>query len=473
MTKVDGSLKVDSSLIEHNDNKININIVEPTSEKKVAVSELDSKLRDFIYAERWLNGGSRTYSAIANYSELQIKYQPQSDVVSFSVPYVNIPKEYIKIHLANPDMQLLAKYVGDSTASFFIHPQFYQDVSVPYMDQVCQFPQSGEVEVSPTSSSRTTLVIDNDLHPHCIKLHCPIQISRFNRKLDGRDIKKSVGTSLELERAIKEENFPACFGFLPETIGVSIGGAYSDSWGFILREMTPRPKISDEPRTLVPMFSLYSSDLQKDCPTTPLLVQLIEKSGMKPQEFILEKIMLRIVESWCFMARDLGILAQAHGQNLLLELDDNGIPTRVIFRDLSTYMDRDLRTSKGLSNKNFPLPGEYPSSSSSSSDNDDSLSDISMTEEELPVDIDRKNGYYSLLYDSFVGHHLFDYIAKVANEHYDIEIESLQEACKDKFRKCFPEHETFFPNTVHYYSKDCVDGIRQDLEDTFIKPTWR
>lgn len=429
----------------------------PSLERSGASPITDSQLpqcwQRFIEAERYLNGGSRTYSQIANYSELQKKYQPQSEVGSFSIPCVDIPASQLNVSLANPDKELLAYYINELRIQFLVHPQFYKDKQVPYMDLVSQHPQENTIEVAPTASSRTALVLGKpDLPPHCVKLHCPLQISRFNRKLDGRDIAKSVATSRELDRAIKEEAFPQCFGFLPESIGVSIGEE-PEGWGYLVREMVAHP-LADSPRQLLPLFSLYSTDLRQTSENPsqnkPLLVELIEKSKLAPQEFILDKLLLPIVESWCFLARDLGILAQAHGQNLLLELDDEGLPTRIIFRDLATYMDRGMRLKKGLSIKDFPTKGD---------------SESFKAEEAI--------GYYSLTYDSFVGHHLFDYIAKVAQSEYAINPKELQKACQEKFKECFPNAADFFPSTVYYYSKGCTDGYRQDLEDTKQLPDWR
>lgn len=415
-----------------------------------AFSQLSLPWQRFIEAERYLNGGSRTYSAIANYSELQRKYQPQSEVCSFSVPSVEMPEKRVNLSLASPNPELLAFYVTKAAIRFLVHPQFYRDKTVPYMEEVSQYPQNETIEVMPTASSRTALVVSEELPPHCVKLHCPIQISRFNRKLDGRDVAKSVATSRELERAMREEAFPKCFGFLPESIGVSIGEEPA-SWGYLVREMVARPAAAS-PRALIPLFSLYSDDLRAapGGKKKPLLVDLIPKSGLAPREFILNKVLLPIVESWCFLARDLGILAQAHGQNLMLELDDEGQPTRVVFRDLSTYMDRQMRSSKGLSNADFPTKNDSES-----------------------FDPEYRNGYYSLTYDSFVGHHLFDYIAKVASSEYGIDPRELQTACKEKFHACFPDAEKYFTPTVQYYSKGCTDGFRQDLEDTGELPHWR
>lgn len=445
------------SFIQESNQTITPTILRPSLSEKGRFSSLSKPISDFIYAERWLNGGSRTYSKISSYTEMQLKYQPQSEVESFSVPVIAMPNHRVTITLAHPDQQLLAKYVGETTSSFFVHPQFYRDNRVNHMDEIVSYSHIDHAEVAPTASSRTVLVFDENLPTHCIKMHCPAQISRFNRKLDGRDILKSINTSLELDRAVDHPNFPKIFGFLPESIGVSINSENrEDSWGYLVREMEPHPVVENSnQRTLLPLFSMYSSDLRKeDEEAPPLMVSLIQQSGLAPIDFIVNHMMCPIIESWCFLARDLGLLTQAHGQNLLLEVGQDGIPTRVIFRDLSTYMDREARLKKGLSNDGFPKRAADPEDC------------VALTNE-------AQKGYYSLTYDSFVGHHLFDFLAKTAKEYYGIEKEVLQLSCRAKFWECFPDADQYFPRTVLYYSEDCTDGFRQDLTDTGKMPDWR
>lgn len=423
-----------------------------------SLNGLSIPVQRLIYAERWLNGGSRTYSKVSSYTEIEAEFQPQNQIASFSLPVAKLSKNNVTIHLANPPTQLLVKYIHENTVLFPVHPQFHDARDVPFMEDMRNHhdPESS-VHVTPTASTRSVIVLEDELPLHCLKLHCPARISRFNRKLDARDIAKSVSTSRELDRAFQEEStFPPLFGYLPESIGVFIGEK-EKGWGYLVREMTPRPVAPDaKERTLLPMFSLYSLDTRETDSSKPLLlVELITKSKLEPMQFILDKVMLPIIESWCFLAKDLGILAQAHGQNIMLEVGKNNVPTRVVFRDLSSYMDRGARERKGLSNAGFPLPGQT----------DDPEHSIIPPEKQI--------GLYSLVYDSFLGHHLFDYLAKAMFENYGIQKEILQEACRKKFHECFPTAEQHFPEQVYYYSENCTDGFTQELANTGQQPDWR
>lgn len=407
---------------------------------------------DWITAERYLNEGSRTYSPKATYSELNLKFRPQSRTHSFELPTAILPRDVVHIHTANPAIQLVSHYLHASGIRFPIHPQFYGDDRIPSMNKILEYPLNVPIQCIPTASSRSVFVCDRQLPAHCLKLHCPIQISRFNRSLLSRDIFKSIASSREWDSAIKEEaTFPSSLAFLPESIGVVIGqGAHA--WGYLIREMTPRPVVPYS-TTLLPLFSLYSQDLRaphKEYQHKPLITQLIRNSRLNPREFVIDKVMRPIIEGWCFLARERGILAQAHGQNLLLEIDHDDQPRRIVFRDLSTYMDRQVRIKKGLSNQQFL----------SRSDDPDAI----------------KNGiasYYSLTYDSFVGHHLFAYIATVANQEYGIGKSDLQQSCRAIFHAHFPDANQFFPPHVYYYSKRCHDGITQETENTHQRPEWR
>jgi hypothetical protein len=91
----------------------------------------------------------------------------------------------------------------------------------------------------------------------------------------------------------------------------------------------------------------------------------------------------------------------------------------------------------------------------------------------LPDAIESQKGYYSLTYDSFVGHHLFEYLAKAVHEKYGVNIQEIQEACKIKFAECFPNALERMPEHVYYYSDKCTDGFTQEIVNTKIKPLWR
>ena len=110
---------------------------------------------------------------------------------------------------------------------------------------------------------------------------------------------------------------------------MTFGGAHQ-SWGFIVRQAIPAPVPSSS--LLIPAFALYGHDAL--CPQDPpILIQLIEKSGISPERFIAREILLPVIQTWAGVARERGILLESHAQNTLIEVDENLKPRRIVHRD--------------------------------------------------------------------------------------------------------------------------------------------
>src|SRR5205807_8867855 len=128
-------------------------------------------------------------------------------------------------------------------------------------------------------------------------------------------------------------------------------------WGFLVREETPRP--AQGQRFLVPYFALYGGDLQHP-EDRPLLVQLIERLGAEPQSFVIDEIMIPVLECWAKVVRERGILLESHAQNLLLEIDQDFRPRRVVHRDFDVWVDAESRKQAGLEALGAQLGSDTP-----------------------------------------------------------------------------------------------------------------
>src|SRR5205814_4674900 len=137
-------------------------------------------------------------------------------------------------------------------------------------------------------------------------------------------------------------------------------------------------------RWLIPGFSLYAGDLNAP-EDPPLLVQMIEHLGVEPTSFVVDQIMIPVVECWATVARERGILLESHAQNVLLEIDEEFWPRRVVHRDFDTWVDADVRLRAGLE---VPFVGNRIGSDTA-----------------FP-----KQQHYSLVYDQFLGREFFDYL---------------------------------------------------------------
>jgi len=393
-----------------------------------------------IYLERRSGEGTQTYSKLSLYTTLPNKFHAKSKTRSLPIHVLSLPKENVQIFLANPAKELLEKYVHDQVVLFCIHPATLMRPDDTYVSDILKMKFEVPLKGVPTSSSQTLFILDPKNPSHAIKCHSPFQVSRFNRNLSPLMIQHSIAVSDLLDQL----NIP----HLPESIGISLPNREGkDGFGFIIREMTPRP-FHPEKRLLIPCFALYGRDINH-LNEPPLLVKLINNSHENPKDFVLNYVMFPIIEAFVLAFKSQGILLEAHGQNTLLEVDEHLRPTRIIHRDFDNLADGDRRRALGLSCEGFKItPNDPP------------------------------GGFHSLFYDSLIGHHHFDYLAKVLKEYFQVPEKLLQEACRAKFQELFPDYAQYFPPKVYYYA-DLPSGetpreaIKYPLVNTGQTPTWR
>ena len=415
---------------------------------------------DLLYLERFVNVGTRTYSKMSNYTELPRKYRPETEESSsFEIPLIRLPRQCVECTVANPSAALQKYFMheNEKTVSFAVHPVVFEvseNDQPPWLNLVkkaqARF-KTPVVCVAPFASSRSLLALDPEgdtkrhLPPFVIKCHCPVRISRYIRDLGPQTIRHSVLMSHELERS----GIP----ILPETLGISLPAVRGGKcgWGFIVREMTPRPAILGCRTQLIPCFSLYGRDVH-DIEGDPLLVKLIRHQSKKhAADYILDYIMLPIIRNFCSTFLRSGILLEAHGQNILLEIDASTCePLRVVHRDFDLVLDSRIRTGRGLQMESF-VEAELESGYSEHSE----------------------SGWLSMIYDSSIGHHHFDYLADLARDYFGVKKTFLQEQCQKAFAEAFPNSLDYFPNDVHYYADTAIERDNYPVVSTGKKPVWR
>lgn len=391
-------------------------------------------LDTYLYLERYVNEGSRTYSTFSHLSEVHPKYQPKSNTKSFEVFVLEIPKEKVNIYLDNPNSDLLKYYINNNTVLFPIHPEVFADNNTAFIEELKKYPIK-KLKVSPTASTRTVITIDNDVPCHFLKLHYPRRISRFIRSLGGNIIRKCVAISSDLTAISLPE-----LKYLPESIGLVYGSGTSE-WGFLVREFDSRPK-NKQKFLRMPLFALYSQDLNHPN-DLPLLIQVIKWLNIDPKYFIINFIMHPIIKIFCAVLNQRGIVLEMHGQNTLLEFDKNFSFSNIIYRDFDTYVDIHTRQRLNID-----------------------------TNESLRRKRRIKN-IFSVKYDAYIGHHLFDYIAKLAQKYYNIPPEELQAICKKLFYQYLPDSHFYFNEKTYYFSNELFANKSVKIIETNDPPRWR
>ncbi|MDP5291119.1 IucA/IucC family protein [Oceanimonas sp. CHS3-5] len=398
-----------------------------------------------VYADRYRNEGTRSYSRHAAYTEARQAYRPDADHGGFELPVFALPRAQVSVYAANPAPALLAQYLNDEQALFCLHPQVLE--ALPYDPYVRHILASGirqtGIEVIPSSSSRTLYVRDGVI-PHAIKVHFPFRVSRYERKMRDEVIEQAINVSLELEQGIAR--FDHQFAFLREVLGVvhhslNEETGRGENWGYLVREMSPFPQVP-EPRSLLPGFALYGRDFFNP-KARPLLFELIGERD--PRQYVLDHIMLPIVRHWVQAFRQFGYLLEPHGQNLLLELNDKQQVSRLVHRDLSVGIDMRRRRDLGLGSGH--------------------LNDYNRME---------SSEFHSITYDKFMGSHFFDRIvAECQAEYAGLNRDDFCGPCREEFARLFPDHARYLPPTVWYFSERRDQYNKPLYQNTGQSPEWR
>ncbi|ACB96133.1 IucA/IucC family C-terminal-domain containing protein [Beijerinckia indica] len=399
------------------------------------------KDQSLLYMERYVGKGTKTYSPFATRTEAAPCYRPESGQPSFDLFTVDTPRDRVSIFKADPSPNLVNHYIRPGGVLFAIHPETWTTAGVDYLDEIHALPRAEPVRVAPTASTRTVLTLEpsEKVPPHYIKLHYPVLISRFNRRL----MRKNIENSVAVTRDVAKLHFDK-FAYLPDVLGFTFGSD-ENSWGFLVRETTPRPII--EGRFLIPSFALYGEDY-KNPDDLPLLVQMIERLDVEPVSFAVNEIFVPIIECWCLVARR-GLLFESHAQNTLLEIDQDFRPRRIVHRDFDVWIDMETRRRADLE---MPFLGK-----GLSADKGHSIEQ-----------------YYSLIYDRFIGHGFFDYLLDLLKRFYSVDEESVRSQVRKAFHQSFPEADRFFPtDTMFYFSKEPPPGREFMLEDMQRVPEWR
>ena len=403
------------------------------------------KIPSLAYLDRYRNEGTRTYSIHADYTEARQPYRPDSRHDQFSLPTFEMPCDQMRVFTANPPAELARTYLGADTALFCIHPQVLeQQPDDPYIRKTISIGTRREdIPVAPSSSTRT-LYVKDARSPHALKVHFPFRVSRYTRRMRREVVEQAVAVSMELEKGVA--HLDDRFAFFREVIGVVHKNLHPDSprgenWGYLVRDMQPHPT-TEADRRLIPGFSLYGRDyFEPDDP--PLLFELIGSRDLK--ETVLEQIMIPIIRHWVSCFQHFGYLLEPHGQNVLLEVNRNLEIVRIVHRDLSIGIDMRLRRERGL-------PDEH-------------LNSYNRMESGV---------FHSIAYDKFMGGHFFDRIVALCREKFpDLHKEDFCQPCREEFARIFPEHRSYLPKTIQYFSETRDRFGKPLFQDTGKAPEWR
>jgi len=361
----------------------------------------------WLYAERYLLGGTRTYSPFALINEMDPVWQPDSDVCSLKLPCFWIDtSKHAKFICKSPRMSPSIKEFYSPEHSKFLLPIHPATIPLLPSDVLCQIKElipGPKLDVSPTSSTRTLYVHGangSDKCPqHFLKLHFPGRISRFFRSMTHEDVIHQLWASEQIQKA-KIPHLP------------DLGGGYALSnqdlsIGFLIRSTLPENALNGLFFT-VPGYSLFGID--KNSPADPpLLEQLHRHFGETSKDFLLNRIIIPTVVLWVKTVSTVGIIPELHGQNVLFSFSRCGSVSSISFRDSDLFVDSRIRKQLGI--KAFPTKFVVP------------YYNCNVTSEQV----------LSLCYDGFLIHHFLAKIAACAKDWFGIPASVFRDAAISAF----------------------------------------
>jgi len=295
------------------------------------------------YVERWVNDGSP--SGFSELHRSSAHTDPYGSNPWFHLDLCEGPADWFRDYGRIPfDMTGTA-----GPAWILLHPDTTPILS--HLSPQVSFRTLETLRVVPTASSRTVQILDSEVSAY-VKLHYPGVLGRIRRELPYLKGVSGVEISRELASAIDNSILSEHFAILPE-VGVRALQRTSASGpvdiGMLWRAGAPYGKRSGKIVHLWPLFALYSTD--RLSPLDPIILdQLIAESSQSPVDYILEKILFPVLESYFQLVLRLGFNVGFNAQNLMVGLTSDFDICSVVLRDLARIeKDLSLRSSLRLS----------------------------------------------------------------------------------------------------------------------------
>lgn len=277
-----------------------------------------------------------------------------------------------------------------------------------------------------------------------LKVNLERKLGENVRKLKRNQVEHSHKICIDFENS----KFPEYLGYLPETIG-AIYVYNGNETGMIVREFQVR-LFSYEKNYLLPFFSLFSLDkLNKS--HDPLLVQILEKfSTGKEFDFFRDKILKPFIDSFAYFTLKRGMNTDMHAQNTLLEIDKDGMPKRIVYRDFQDlFIDLERREHLSLSTNFLRNAMEMPSKS------------YIVEGVKVKDNKEHKQISYSFNYDYKIGR-ILDYFSIVLSKFSSCSEKEIIETAKIIFQRNF-DGTDIFPKKA-YHLKQGQDNFENEFD---------
>lgn len=285
--------------------------------------------------------------------EFDERYLPQN-CGAFALPCFWVLRKHLYVYgrqaAAANELKLFDGSDSQERVLFPIHPlalDYYRDFLVKVRAQNAAADGIRTWAV-PTSSTRTLLVWPDGAPEQAVFAKTTLPCSTFG---DRRLYLRKVACSIGLAKLVCDSAglLPPDLGYFDEPVGF-VPRRLQDA-GVVIRSIPEQIKNND--LVVAPLFSLWGGAPGR----VPLLLTILERSGLDLERFLEEVFCAQFATLWLKMSLQQGLILEAHGQDLLLGLSPQLMPTgRFYYRDFEgLQVDWELRRVRGL-----PHPSSMP-----------------------------------------------------------------------------------------------------------------
>lgn len=226
---------------------------------------------------------------------------------------------------------------------FFIHPDNIEKLQ-PLIEEYGGL-KTGEYAGFPSSSPRSYVMwpIADPSKISGEKLSLLREVGETRRVNPEDKLARSAAVNHAMSLIPTRDKTRAGFEYIPEPLQVMGPGLY---YGNIHREMPPE-LITGEAK-IVAGFGIFS---KRPGQTPPLAVEMIERSGADPIEFVRDELIRPVIRTFVYLSFRQGLIGELHQQNGLHKLSNAYMPEDFFYvRDLDSFKsDLVLRAQRGLS----------------------------------------------------------------------------------------------------------------------------
>jgi hypothetical protein len=312
-----------------------------------AFSQLPAGLREWLILERFHLHKPHLYQRRELDASFDISYLPQHSG-TFRLPCFLIARRNLHMFGSQQQHSYSMQFYSDSKIDdavlFPMHPLALDDYR-EFLLRVGATDAAREgvcIWAVPTSSLRTLLAWPDGAADRAVfvktSLVSPVVGDRrVHRMRAGRSVALSALVANQLTE------LPTQLSYLRESFAFAARSAPHS--GSIIR-CIPQEIISGHVR-VAPLFSLIGGEGER----RPLLLAMLERAGTPPLQFVDEMLCKPVARFWLELCMRFGLIIEAHGQDLLLELSTAGQPTgRFYYRDFEgMQVDWELRRRLGYS----------------------------------------------------------------------------------------------------------------------------